>query len=133
VPRFLGRETVKKGVAMPSLELKSFERADEVRSFDKLRLDVVKFGDATIGRFTMQPGWKWSESVKPTAGTDWCEQMHFAHQLSGRLHIRMKDGTEFETGPGDVSVLPAGHDAWVVGSEPVVLVDWTGAGTYGQR
>jgi hypothetical protein len=65
VPSFLGRETAKKGVAMPSLELKSFERADEVRSFDKLRLDVVKFGDATIGRFTMQPGWKWSESVKP--------------------------------------------------------------------
>lgn len=115
---------------MSAPELKRFDSPDEVRSFEKGRVELVKFGDATVGRFTLQPGWKWSESVKPVVGTDWCEQAHFAYQVSGRLRVQMKDGMEFDSGPGDISIVPPGHDAWVVGNEPVVLVDWTGAATY---
>lgn len=118
---------------MPSLELKRFDAPDEVRSFDRGRVELVKLGDGTVGRFTLEPGWKWSDSVKPIVGTDWCEQTHFGFQASGRMRLRMKDGTEFETGPGDVSIIPAGHDAWVVGDEPVVMIDWTGAATYAVR
>lgn len=118
---------------MPAWEGKTFEAPDEVRSFDRGRLELVMFGNATVGRFTLQPGWKWSQSVKPTVGTEWCEQAHFGYQISGRLRFRMKDGTEFETGPGDVSFTPPGHDAWVVGDEPVVVLDWTGAATYARR
>ncbi len=118
---------------MTTWERKTFATPDEARSFDNGRLDLVTFGGAAVGRFTLQPGWRWSEDVRQLAGTEWCEQAHFAYQLSGRLRIRMKDDTEFETGPGDVSTVSAGHDAWVVGDEPVVLVDWSGAATYAQR
>lgn len=118
---------------MPAWQRKAFSTPDEVRSFDNGRVDLVTFGGGTVGRFTLQPGWRWSQHVKPIAGTDWCEQAHFGYQIAGRLAIRMKDGSEFETGPGDVSMVPPGHDAWVVGDEPVVLLDWSGAATYAQR
>ena len=77
-----------------------------------------------------EPGWRWSNDVKPIAGTDSCEAPHFQYHVSGRLAIRMDDGTEFVAGPGDITVLPSGHDAWVVGDEPVVTVDWFGATNY---
>jgi hypothetical protein len=77
-----------------------------------------------------QPGWRWSHDVKPIAGTASCEAPHFQYHVSGRLAIRMDDGTELVAGPGDVTSLPSGHDAWVVGDEPVVVVDWFGASSY---
>jgi hypothetical protein len=77
-----------------------------------------------------EPGWRWSKDVKPIAGTGSCEAPHFQYHVSGRLAIRMDDGTGFTAGPGDVTALPGGHDAWVVGGEPVVTVDWFGAGNY---
>ena len=116
-----------------SYEVKDLRSPDETRTFEKGRLDLINIGGGTIGRATLEPGWKWSTHVKPIAGTEWCEAPHFQYQVSGRMHVRMKDGSEFEVGPGEVSYLPAGHDAWVVGNEPVVVVDWQGMGTYAQR
>jgi hypothetical protein len=115
---------------MSVAEHKRFANPDETRTFERGKLELVEIGGATIGRLTLQPGWRWSQHVKPIAGTDWCEAPHFQYQVSGRLHIQMADGRELESGPGDVTALPQGHDAWVEGDEPVVLVDWWGASNY---
>ena len=111
-------------------EHKSFNAPDETRPFEKGRVELLNIGGATIGRLTLEPGWRWSQHVKPIAGTEWCEAPHFQYQVSGRLHVQMADGTKFDSGPGDVTALPQGHDAWVIGEEPVVLVDWWGASNY---
>jgi hypothetical protein len=115
---------------MNTSECKDFKSPDEVRTFEKGKVEIVNIGGGAVGLLTLEPGWKWSEHVKPTAKTEWCEAPHFQYQLSGRLHVTMEDGTEFETEKGQVSWLPSGHDAWVVGNEPVVLVDWSGAVNY---
>jgi EutQ-like cupin domain len=111
-------------------EVKNFERPDEVREFPLGRLELVKIAGVTVGRTRLEPGWRWSESVKPIANTDSCEAAHFQYLLSGVLHVRMDDGTEFECRAGDVSLIPPGHDAWVVGDEPVEVVDFQGMSTY---
>ncbi len=110
----------------------SFERADEVRQFPNGRAEIVKIGGVDIGRLVLEPGWRWSDHVKPIAGTASCEAPHFQYHVSGQLAILMDDGTELLAGPGDVTSLPSGHDAWVVGEEPVVVVDWSGASEYAQ-
>ena len=115
---------------MQQTEHVSFEEADEVREFPKGRAEIVKVGDTEIGRLVFEPGWRWSTDLKPIAGTDSCEAPHFQYHLSGRLAIRMDDGSEFVAEPGDVTSLPSGHDAWVLGDEPVVVVDWFGASNY---
>ena len=81
-------------------------------------------------RATFQPGWKWSESVKPSVGTDSCEVSHLVYTISGRMVVRMDDGKEIEIGPRDVASIPAGHDAWIVGQEPYVGIDFQGGGNY---
>jgi len=113
-------------------EQKTLSQPDEVREFELGRLDVVEIGGGSVGRLTLQPGWRWSEHVKPIAGTELCEAPHFQYHLTGTLRIAMADGTEFEAKPGDITSLPAGHDAWVVGDEPVVVIDWQGASQYAQ-
>jgi quercetin dioxygenase-like cupin family protein len=118
---------------MASAEHKGFARADDVRTFEKGRIELLNIGGGVIGRLTLEPGWRWSTHVKPIAGTAWCEAPHFQYQVSGRLHVQMADGTAFESGPGDVTALPAGHDAWVVGNEPVVAIDWHGASNYAKK
>ena len=118
---------------MASYERKNISSPDEVRSFEKGKLELINIGGGTVGRLTLEPGWRWSRHVKPIAGTEWCEAPHFQYHVSGRIHILMADGSEFEAGPGEVTVLPAGHDAWVVGDEPVVLVDWQGAINYARQ
>jgi hypothetical protein len=118
---------------LTSAEVKRFQSPDETRTFPKGRLDLVQIGGGVVGRLTLEPGWRWSEHVQPIAKTQWCEAPHFQYQVSGRLHIKMADGREFETGPGDVSTLPTGHDGWVVGNEPVVLIDWYGATHYAEK
>ncbi|WP_323847173.1 cupin domain-containing protein [Microbulbifer magnicolonia] len=115
---------------MDNAELKSFAEADEVREFPKGRVELVKIGGGIVGRATFEPGWRWSESVQPIAGTDSCEAPHFQYHVSGVLKVLMDDGTELECKPGDVSLLPSGHDAWVVGDEPVVVVDFQGMADY---
>jgi len=112
---------------------KTFQTPDEVREFPKGKAEILSVGDAQIGRLVLQPGWRWSEHVKPVAGTESCEAPRFQYHVSGRLAIRMDDGTEFVASPGDATSLPKGHDAWVVGDEPVVVVDWYGASNYARE
>ena len=107
-------------------EAKSFMKPDEVRKFPKGRLELIKIGGKTVGRAILEPGWRWSESVQPIAKTTSCEAPHFQYHVSGVLKVRMDDGSEFECHPGDVSLIGAGHDAWVVGNSPVVIVDFQG-------
>lgn len=109
---------------MGKAEQKNFDTSDETRTFECGQVDILKIGDSEIGRLTLQPGWRWSEHVKPTAGTELCEVPHFQYHVSGTLHVVMADGVEFDAGPGDVTALPQGHDAWVVGDEPAVVIDW---------
>jgi hypothetical protein len=108
------------------VEVKNLNSPEETRNFDKGKVDLVKIGGAMVGRAVFQPGWKWSESVKPIAKTKSCEAPHFQYHVSGTLRVRMDDGTERDLKPGDVSLLPSGHDAWVVGNEPAVVVDFQG-------
>ena len=107
-------------------ELKSFMRPDEIRKFPKGRVELIKIGNATLGRAVLEPGWRWSESVQPIAKTKSCEAQHFQYHVSGALKVQMDDGSEFECHAGDVSLLGAGHDAWVVGDEAAVIVDFQG-------
>ena len=117
---------------MPRFELKSFDTPDDVREFPFGRGDVVDIGGGQVMRMTLQPGWRWSEHVKPAVGTELCEAPHFQYVVSGRIAVRTADGTEFEVGPGDVNWLPPGHDAWVVSDGPVEAIDWGGAHVWGR-
>ena len=105
---------------MPGLYVRRFDEADETRTPDKTQVDVVRMGSTTAARMTFEPGWKWSECVKPVAGTDSCQVRHVGVVQSGRLHVVHEDGTEGEVGPGDTYVIEPGHDAWVVGEERFV-------------
>lgn len=111
-------------------EHRTFREPDETREFPNGRAEILHVTGDEVGRFTFQPGWRWSNDLKPLVGTASCEAPHFQYHLTGRLAIRMDDGTEFVAGPGDVTSLPKGHDAWVVGDEPVTVVDWYGATNY---
>jgi hypothetical protein len=112
---------------------KHFQTPDEVREFPLGKLELVKIGKAVVGRATLQPGWRWSDSVKPIVHTATCDAPHFQYHVAGHLHVAMDDGTEMDCRPGDISLLPSGHDAWVVGNEPVVLVDFQGMVDYAKR
>jgi hypothetical protein len=118
---------------MKSIEKKSLDMPEEVRSFPKGKIELVQVGAVTFGKGTFQPGWKWSESIKPIVHTDSCQARHTHLQIAGRLHVKMDDGTEMEFGPGDVGVIEPGHDAWVVGYEPVVMIDYTGMADYAKK
>ncbi len=115
------------------VECKSFDAPDEVRKFEKGKLELVSIDGAAIGRATFESGWKWSTCVGPIAKTNSCQAAHFGYQLSGILVTRMDDGTETVSKPGDVIVIPPGHDAWVEGNQPVVVIDWHGMATYAKR
>ena len=116
------------------IDKKNFSSPDETRQFQaKGKMQVVAFGDSTIGRGTFEPGWKWSEHVKPIAGTDSCQANHTGYVLSGRMRMKATDGKEIEVGPGDAWVAGPGHDAWVVGNEPCVMIDWTGVSKYAKK
>ena len=112
---------------------KSFGEPEEVREFPNGKVEILAIGDAEVGRIIAEPGWRWSNDVKPIAGTDSCQAPHFQYHVSGQLGIRMDDGTEFVAKAGDVTSLPSGHDAWVIGDEPVVVIDWYGASNYAKQ
>ena len=114
-------------------ESKNFSAPEEIRRFDKGRLELLHVNGVTVGRATFEPGWKWSTCVKPIAKTDSCQAAHFGYQISGRLVTRMDDGAETTTTTGDVVFLPPGHDAWVVGNEPAVFIDFQGMVDYAKR
>ena len=117
---------------MAGMVRKSLDTPEETRSFKdgKGHMELVHPGGVPVGRATFEPGWRWSEHVAPIVHTDSCEAAHFAYYVSGRMGVRMDDGQELEFGPGDVAIIPAGHDAWVVGDEPCVLIDWQGFAEY---
>lgn len=115
---------------MEELAARSFSAADDVRTFDKGRMEVVSLGGTTVGRATFEPGWRWSECVKPVAGTDSCQVAHLGYVVSGRMRVVMDDGTEGDAGPGDVFQIAPGHDAWILGDEACVIVDFQGAANY---
>jgi len=115
---------------MASLESRDFSAPDETRTPDKTTIELVKVGDGQIGRFTFQPGWRWSECIKPIAGTDSCQTDHVGYCVSGAIHVVHDDGTELEVKGGSVYRISPGHDAWVVGDQPMVGIEFQGAGTY---
>ena len=114
----------------PASERKSLDSPDETRSFENGKADIVHLGDVTVGRMTYQPGWSWSKSVKPIVKTESCQVHHVGYTVSGRIKVVMNDGKEAEFGPGDAFVVPPGHDAWVVGNESWVGLDFAGMKQY---
>ena len=106
------------------------KKPDDVRKFTNGKVDLANLGDTVIGRITLQPGWKWSNDVKQIVNTNSCQLPHTQYVISGSLRVRMDDGTEQEFGPGDAMYVPPGHDAWVVGNQPFVAVDFTGMKEY---
>ncbi|MFH8616115.1 cupin domain-containing protein [Streptomyces sp. NPDC017979] len=117
---------------MAGLVIRNFAAADETRPFeaDKGKLDVLNTAGGPVGRAVFETGWRWSEHVKPLAGTDSCQSAHTGYVVSGRMKVVMDDGESAEAGPGDFVEIPSGHDAWVEGDEPCVVIDWTGYGDY---
>jgi quercetin dioxygenase-like cupin family protein len=111
------------------MQVKSFNSPDETKTPPKTKVEEVKLPTGVIMRDTFEPGWKWSEHIKPVIGTDSCQVHHVAYVESGRLTIVSDDGTKIDMGPGDVADIPPGHDAWVVGDEPVVFIDFGGSKT----
>jgi hypothetical protein len=109
---------------MAGVEARGFDAPDETRTPDKTRVDVVRMGGTTAARFTFEPGWKWSECVKPVVGTDSCQVRHVGVIQSGSLHVAHEDGAEVDVGPGDAYVIEPGHDAWVTGDERVVAFEF---------
>ena len=116
---------------MAGVVKKGFASADEVRTPDKTRLEILDLGGGfKAARMTAQPGWKWSECIKPVVGTDSCQNDHVGYIASGTLHVVHDDGTEADTGSGMAYRIAPGHDAWVVGNEPVVAYEFKSAGAY---
>ena len=112
---------------------KSIERPDESRKFEKGKMDLANLGSTTIGRAIFEPGWKWSTSVKPIVKTESCQVTHTMYIISGKMRVKMDDGTEQEFGPGDAGLVPPGHDAWVVGNESCIAIDVTGSANYAKK
>jgi quercetin dioxygenase-like cupin family protein len=120
---------------MTGLVRMSFDSPEETREFvgGTGKLQLVDMDEGGVGRATFMPGWRWSEHVKPIAHTESCQADHMAYFVSGKMKVVMDDGDEMEYGPGDFAIMPAGHDAWVVGGEPCVVIDWQGFADYAKR
>jgi quercetin dioxygenase-like cupin family protein len=110
---------------------KSFEHPDEVRELPKARVEVIKLGGYSAMRVRFEPGWRWSEHMKPAVGTESCEVRHVVYVISGQLATRMNDGSETIFHAGDFAVIPPGHDGWVVGGQPAEIIDFEGGERYG--
>lgn len=117
-------------VSVTKFQVKSLNSPDEVRSPNKTRVEVVHVEGFSIGRLNLEPGWRWSECVKPVVKTDQCQVSHVGYAVSGRLRVRTKDGTEKTISAGDCYTIPPGHDAWVEGSERFVGIEVMSADVY---
>jgi quercetin dioxygenase-like cupin family protein len=100
--------------------------SNEVRRFPHAQIELVEIGGGTVARFKLEKGWKWSKDIQPGVHTEWCEAPHLQYVISGQYRVKMKDGTEFDIGAGDVASVPPGHDAWVVGDEPTIGIEFVG-------
>lgn len=118
-----------------AIESKSFAHPDDKRPFrdGKGYFEVLQFADVIVGRGVFEPGWRWSEHVRPIANTESCRAAHTVLVTQGRMRVRMDDGEELEVSPGEVARIPPGHDAWVVGDEPCVVLDFSGAEYYAKK
>ena len=110
-------------VAVTRFEVKSHDEPDETRTPNKTRIEVVRLEGFTIGRFNFEPGWRWSECIKPVVGTASCQNSHVGYAVAGRIRVRLEDGTEKTIGAGESYTIPPGHDAWVEGDEPFVGIE----------
>jgi quercetin dioxygenase-like cupin family protein len=117
-------------VAVTNFESKSHNSPDEVRTPDKTRVEIVRLEGFTIGRFTFEPGWRWSNCIKPVVNTDQCQLSHVGYAISGRLTVRLKDGTNKTIGAGESYTIPPGHDAWVEGNERFIGIEVMTADQY---
>jgi hypothetical protein len=117
-------------VSVTHLEAKSHTTPDELRTPDKSRVEIVRLAGFTLGRFNFEPGWRWSECIKPVVKTDACQLSHVGYAVSGRLTVRLKDGTQKTIAPGDSYTIPPGHDAWVEGNERFVGIEVMSAEQY---
>lgn len=106
--------------------IRSFDHPEETTRFPNGHEDIVHILGKPVGRSTFQPGWRWSNDVRPLMGTDSCPLLHAGYMLVGHLHVEVNDGRTIDIGPGDAFTIPPGHDAWVAGNEPVVMLDWGG-------
>jgi quercetin dioxygenase-like cupin family protein len=113
----------------------NLDSPEEVRPFEdgSGQLNLVNLDGGPVGRATFQPGWKWTQHVKPIANTASCQAAHTCYFIAGRMHVVMDHGEEHEYGPGDFAVMPPGHDAWIIGDEPCVVIDWQGFADYAKR
>jgi len=120
---------------MTGLVRMSLDAPEEVRPFEggTGQLELVNMEEGGVGRATFLPGWRWSEHVKPIAKTDSCQASHMGYFVSGRMKVVSDDGDEMEYGPGDFAIMAPGHDAWVVGDEPCVVIDWQGFADYAKH
>jgi hypothetical protein len=114
---------------MPN-QAKNFEQPDETRNFDNGRVDLVELAGNKVGRINLEPGWRWSEAVKPIVGTDSCQVAHVGYAISGKLHVVMDDGSELDIGSGEVYEIAPGHDAWVDGDETYTAVEFESLAKY---
>lgn len=115
---------------MAGIESKSMDSPDETRTPPKARVEIVSVGGTEVGRLIFEPGWRWSESVKPIVNTETCQVDHLGYVVSGTMHVEHADGTSLDLGPGDAYRIAPGHDAWVVGNEPMVGIEFRSAGEY---
>jgi hypothetical protein len=113
-----------------TFQSRNLDNPDETRKFTHGEIGLVTVSGAVVGRAVFQPGWRWSEDVKPIAGTESCEAAHTGYIISGRMHVTMDDGAEGDLGPGDAFVIPPGHDAWIVGDQACVALDWSAAAEF---
>ena len=121
-------------VKMARMQKKNLDSSpDETRTFEKGKVELVNLDNVTIGRAVLEPGWSWEKCVKPIAKTNRCQAPHTQYVVSGRMKVVMDDGTEDEFGPGDAMVMPPGHNAWVIGNEPVIAIDFTGLKDYAKK
>jgi class 3 adenylate cyclase len=115
---------------MAEAHAKNFEEPDQTIELPLFTAKIVEIGDFTVGYLVYQPGWRWSTHVRPSVGGEWCQARHVGVVLSGRVAVLLQDGTALRFGPNDVFDIPPGHDAWVVGYEPFVQLEWTGLHTF---
>ena len=115
---------------MAGITMKSFDTPDETRTPPEVTVEVVRLGETTMARLTFQPGWRWSEHIAPVAGTESCQARHVGAVHSGTLHTVHEDGTEAEIKAGEAYIIEPGHDGWVVGDEPVVVLEFESAEAY---
>lgn len=116
---------------MPRLQTKTFEAADEIRDLPKARIEIIKLDEASVGHSTFEPGWLWSRDLAPIIGAPTCPIHHLGYTISGRLRVKLDSGQILDIEPNSVYEIPAGHDAWVLGDEPWVTVEWTSGRAFG--